>query len=293
MNELRFRPVMKTLDDEQISTLHEAVLSVLERTGVAVKHPKAKEIFSGIGCNVDSHRVRIPPRVVEKAISSAPKKVVLGNRDNTKSIILEGANTYFGATVDCVNYLDPDTRELSECKSDHVIAMTRLCESLNNYDWTMTLGIARDMPESIADKVVARIAMEHCSKPVIVSANDAASLKEMYEMALLCRGGGDNFRTAPLLGTLNCTISPLSYDDHLVEKDIFAAENAIPIVHYSGMQLGASFPATLAGGIVMGRCHKDTQVVTSLSPVPPFTVAIGRGTYPEIDVMQKLIEERT
>ncbi|MBF0202298.1 MAG: indolepyruvate oxidoreductase subunit beta [Desulfamplus sp.] len=43
----------------------------------------------------------------------------------------------------------------------------------------------------------------------------------------------------------------------------------------------------------MGRCHKETQVVTSLSPVPPFTVAIGRGTYPEIDVMQKLIEERT
>ncbi|SLM32332.1 Indolepyruvate oxidoreductase subunit iorB [Desulfamplus magnetovallimortis] len=43
----------------------------------------------------------------------------------------------------------------------------------------------------------------------------------------------------------------------------------------------------------MGRCNADTQVVTSLSPVPPFTAAIGRGIYPEIDEMKRLIEERT
>ena len=64
-------------------------------------------------------------------------------------------------------------------------------------------------------------------------------------MALLCKGGEEPFKKAPILGTLNCTISPLTYDDHLVEKNIYAAENEIPIVHYSGMQLGGSFPATL------------------------------------------------
>ena len=151
--------------------------------------------------------------------------------------------------------------ELSECTSDKVVPFTRLCERLDNYNWIMTLGISRDLPEKIIDRCVARIALEHCSKPVIVSCNDGESLREIYEMALLCQGGEENFKKAPILGTLNCTISPLAFDNHLVEKNIYAAKTGIPIVHYSGMQLGGSFPATLASGIVMGAAESLSGLV--------------------------------
>lgn len=269
---LNFTPTMKTLNEAQIAALHSATLAVLEKTGVSVKHPKGLEVFQKAGCHVDGNRVRFPPEVVERAIASAPKKVVMGNRDASTTLSLEGANTFFGATVDCVNYLDPDTQDVSECQSRHIVGMTQLCDVLDHYDWTMTLGICRDMPEPIADRIVARIALEHCTKPVIVSANDAESLKEMYEMAVMCRGGAAAFDEAPLLGTLNCTISPLMFDDHLVEKDIYAAEKGIPIVHYSGMQLGASFPATLAGGIVMGSAESLSGLVLqqTINPGAPF-----------------------
>lgn len=43
----------------------------------------------------------------------------------------------------------------------------------------------------------------------------------------------------------------------------------------------------------MNRCNPNTKVITSLSPVPPFTAAIGRGVYPEIDTIVSLIRERT
>lgn len=33
----------------------------------------------------------------------------------------------------------------------------------------------------------------------------------------------------------------------------------------------------------IGRCHAGATVVTSIHPLPPFTVAIGRGRYPAID----------
>lgn len=267
-----YTPSMTILTPDQMDALHNATLQILETTGVSIKHTKGLEILRKAGCKVDDDRVRIPAELVENAIASAPKKVTLGNRDNSKKIVLEGTNTYFGATIDCVNYLDPGTGEVSECTSDKVIAMTKLCESLDNYDWVMTLGIARDLPESIADRGVARIALEHCSKPVIVSCNDDKSLKEIYEMALACKGSKEAFDEAPLLGTLNCTISPLMHDDHLVEKNIFAAEKGIPIVHYSGMQLGGSFPATLASGIVMGSAESLSGLVLqqAINPGAPF-----------------------
>ena len=43
----------------------------------------------------------------------------------------------------------------------------------------------------------------------------------------------------------------------------------------------------------LNKCHRDTVVVTNLAPVPPFTVAIGKGVYPEMDRIQALIRAKT
>ncbi|MGC8490327.1 MAG: indolepyruvate oxidoreductase subunit beta [Syntrophobacteraceae bacterium] len=41
------------------------------------------------------------------------------------------------------------------------------------------------------------------------------------------------------------------------------------------------------------KCNKDTVVVTNLAPLPPFTVAIGRGVYPDLGKLQELIRAKT
>ena len=43
----------------------------------------------------------------------------------------------------------------------------------------------------------------------------------------------------------------------------------------------------------LGKCHRDTVVITNLAQLPPFTVAIGRGVYPDLDRVQSLIREKT
>jgi indolepyruvate ferredoxin oxidoreductase, beta subunit len=43
----------------------------------------------------------------------------------------------------------------------------------------------------------------------------------------------------------------------------------------------------------MNRCNSKTVVITNLSPLPPFTVTIGRGKYPDLEQAQKLIREKT
>jgi indolepyruvate ferredoxin oxidoreductase beta subunit len=43
----------------------------------------------------------------------------------------------------------------------------------------------------------------------------------------------------------------------------------------------------------LGKCHRHTTVITNLAPLPPFTVAIGKGTYPDLGQLQTLIRERT
>ncbi|RJQ86124.1 MAG: pyruvate ferredoxin oxidoreductase [Desulfobacteraceae bacterium] len=43
----------------------------------------------------------------------------------------------------------------------------------------------------------------------------------------------------------------------------------------------------------LGKCNRNTVVVTNMAPVPPFTVAIGKGTYPDVNHIQELIRSKT
>lgn len=43
----------------------------------------------------------------------------------------------------------------------------------------------------------------------------------------------------------------------------------------------------------IGKCNLKTVAITNLSPLPPFTVAIGNGEYPDIEHIQNLIREKT
>jgi indolepyruvate ferredoxin oxidoreductase beta subunit len=39
----------------------------------------------------------------------------------------------------------------------------------------------------------------------------------------------------------------------------------------------------------LNKCNTNSTVITNLSPVPPFMVAIGKGTYPDLNQIQTLI----
>jgi indolepyruvate ferredoxin oxidoreductase beta subunit len=43
----------------------------------------------------------------------------------------------------------------------------------------------------------------------------------------------------------------------------------------------------------LNKCNADTVVITNTAPLPPFTVAIGKGTYPDLKVVQELIRSKT
>jgi indolepyruvate ferredoxin oxidoreductase beta subunit len=43
----------------------------------------------------------------------------------------------------------------------------------------------------------------------------------------------------------------------------------------------------------LNKCNADSVVITNTAPLPPFTVAIGKGTYPDIQELQELIRNKT
>jgi len=134
-DELYFKPRLKVINDAQIAQLHEATLDVLERTGVKITHPRALEILSGAGARIvgDGDCVKIPGWLVEDAIRKAPSRIVLGSRTGKRTVFLERDKSFFGPSLDCIDYMDPETHERSRFTSEHVKVTAALCDALPHF----------------------------------------------------------------------------------------------------------------------------------------------------------------
>ncbi len=260
-DELYFKPQLRVINDDQVEQIHAATLEVLERTGVKITHPRALEILSGCGARVQGDRVRFPSWMVQDAIRSAPSRLVLGKRTGQRTVFLERDKSFFGPSLDCIDYLDPETGERSRFNSQHAVVTAALCDGLPQFQWCMTIGMADDVPADIADRVVARNVMQYCEKPLVFCCKDTNSVKDIHEMALLLCGGKENFDRAPCIVHYSEPISPLLYYDPAVDKIMYCAQHNIPLINFPAPQACGSAPATFAGTIVQAGAESLSGLV--------------------------------
>jgi len=271
-DELYFKPKLQVINADQIAQIHCATLDVLERTGIQVTHPKALEILRGNGAFVNNNRVRLPAWMVEKAIRAAPSRLALGRRTGQRTVALERDKSFFGPSLDCIDYQDPHTQKRVRFTSEHVKATAALCNTLPSFEWCMTIGMADDMPADIADRVIARNVMQYCEKPLVFCCKDTNSVKDIYEMALLLCGGKENFDKTPYVVHYSEPISPLVYYDPAIEKVMYCAEKRIPLINFPAPQCAGSAPATLAGNIIQASAESLSGLVLHqlVNPGAPF-----------------------
>jgi len=269
---LHIKPRQRFLSTAQIQGLHEATLALMERTGFKVTHGKAKEILHGHGCWVDGDRVRLPGWLVEKALSTVPSQVVFYDRNRTAQVVLKDDDTWYGPTLDAYDYLDPETGQrrpftLADCRKTAALA-----EALDNFTWVMTIGICADGPPAMTDRLIAKEALTGCSKPLLFCCNSLEAMKDIYDMAVAIAGDEQRLKSQPNILGFEAPISPLTYDDALIDRLLFAAEKGLPQVCYSGPQAGSTSPATLAGTVVQGSAESLLGIVLAqlVSPGAPF-----------------------
>ena len=83
--------------------LHKATLELLEQIGVEVMYEPALDLFAAAGADVQARRVRIPGRLVDAALASAPTEWPVKPRGgDTEPLVLRDGEVYFGTGSDCL-----------------------------------------------------------------------------------------------------------------------------------------------------------------------------------------------
>ncbi|MBL7062774.1 MAG: trimethylamine methyltransferase family protein [Anaerolineae bacterium] len=250
------------LTQEQLETLKGGTLHLLEEVGVHFPSRRALEIFADHGARVDMDReiARIPPDLVEKALSTAPRSFVLGGREERFDLVLDGSCSYLCTDGTGVHVIDLETREMRPSRKEDVERMARVCDSLPLISFFWPLVSAQDYGRTAPlHQCYAGLTntLKHVRGGMTVFPQLAPYV---VEMATVVAGSEEERRRRPPICANICTIAPLAQDSDGIETALVYAEAGIPTSFMAMTTMGSTAPATPLGGLVVG----DAEVVSAM-----------------------------
>lgn len=252
---------LRVLTPEQCAEIHHATLEILEDVGVLVHDDAALETLRRGGAFVDGNRVRFPSALVEKAVHSAPSRVVLCDRNGNRKIFLEGNKFYFGPGPTNNYVLDPLTGE----RRKPALADTRLAstviDALPNIDFQMDMGTPQDVPPARADVLAFAAMLSTSPKPIVHWGFGVPGYRAMLEMGLAVAGSLRELQACPFFCLYSEPTSPLQHSRDAVQKLLFMAEYNLPVIYTPAPMAGATAPVTMAGTLIISLAENLSGLV--------------------------------
>ena len=245
-------PLFSRLDARQEKLIHQASLDILEQIGVRLYLPEAIDVLKKAGASVsEGNLVRVPTRLVEKALTTAPKLVVLYDRHGNPVMPLEGGRCFYGPGSDCLNLIDHRTGERRRPVIGDVEDGVRLCDALENVDFVMSMVLPTDVNQTIADTYQMEAMLCHTTKPIVYVSYDTRGLVDAVEMAEVVVGGVEALQQKPILTCYINVVSGAVHNEVGLKKLMYLAEKGIPILYIPGSNAGVTSPMTMPGAVAL------------------------------------------
>jgi trimethylamine---corrinoid protein Co-methyltransferase len=237
---------------EDLEMIHDATLEVLEYTGLYVQSNDAIAIYEGGGCIVDRKKqiVKIPAHIVEDAIQSSPKKVLLAGRDPKHDIVLESGRVNFCPFGEGVMVIDPYSGEYRKSTKKDKGDVARLVDALDQYDMLENTVAPRDVHPELESLHNYEVTISNTTKHVPQPCHDKRSAQLLIKMAAAVAGGKENLKDRPIVSGCTCPQSPLTISEGCADPIIEYARANLPQNILSMALAGATSPVTLAGTLV-------------------------------------------
>jgi trimethylamine---corrinoid protein Co-methyltransferase len=247
-------PRFRKLSDDQVERLHHASLEILDRTGIRLYEPEALELLEKKGVHPeDGNRVRIPPGLVEWALSVAPKRAVLCDRSGRRVMPLERNNVFFGTGSDCPNVIDVRTGERRPGLLQDIVEASIVCDALENIDFLMSFCNASDLPQDTADRHQMRAMLMNSTKPILFVTTEFEGSIDVIHMAEAVAGGEEELRRNPICACYINVSHPLRHNQEALRKLLFLSGKGLPTTYTPVVLRGGTGPVTAAGAIALAN----------------------------------------
>ncbi|MHA1743017.1 MAG: trimethylamine methyltransferase family protein [Candidatus Heimdallarchaeota archaeon] len=292
------RPAIHVLDEELKKKVISEAKEILAEIGAFIENQEALELLKENDAEIDieKHRVKFPPDLIEKALSTAPSIIPLFDREGKKVCDLTKENICFDPGSAALTVLDYQTGEIRSAVTRDYVEFTKVVEQLEYIKAQSTAIICSDVPKELSDKYRLFLSLIFSSKPIVTGTFLKTNFAAMKKMLVAIRGSEKELKQKPLAIFDACPSPPLKWSDLTCQSIIDAAKAGIPSEFVSMPMTGANAPVTILGAIVQHTAETlaglvITQLVSPSAPViwggSPAAFDMRKGTTPmgSIDTM--------
>lgn len=278
------------LAGDQIELVDAASRDLLQDPGLLCYNVDAAKLFEKAGAQVEEAgecvRIRMPGILVDRALTTAPSRIVLGARKRENRLVLDareprvrfgsGSETNVWLDVDFVDKLPTLTR--AEGTIERLCKAAHLCDNLEHLDFFIRCVNIRDEEVTHKNKDVNKFlaSLNNITKHVQAGLTDIRALNDVVHIGEIIAGGKEAFQKEPVLSFITCVIkSPLQVVDDTAAKLIEISKLRVPVVISSCPMGGATGPFDEFGMVAQINAEVLAGVVLNQLVAPGAPVLYG------------------
>lgn len=268
------RPELKYLSDQELQRVHEKALEMLWDMGMRFENEEAREYFAGAGAEINGDIVKIPARVVEKALETVPKRdhfVLYGRTPDRDVKVWENIPSLAAMTM-ATNVIDVENGERRLATDRDLEMITRIMEKLDSVTSASALVTPQNVPMEASDWYTWAISIKNSTKHITGGAVGKEGVRDAIKMASLAAGSEEEFLKRPFISFWVLTMPPLRVDENTANVLMEASKYKVPTVISSGGILGITSPMSVESALVHTHaeilaCITLSQLVCAGAPV--------------------------
>ena len=258
------------LSKTEKESIHSAVCHVLENVGIAFQSDKAVEVFKKHGAKTDGNMIYISEKLLMSSLKNTPRSFKVCGRSKERDFVVGGGAPAFAPASGPVFVKTGNEKKLAG-KQDY-INLLKLMETSEVVNFANFIVVEpQDMPEQQRKlhQIAQTLAMT--TKPLVgMAMGPGMSDKALRLISDFYAGLSEN-RTIGIISP----ISPLVYDQAMLEHVFAYAEHRQPLMFASCSLPGATSPVTLAGTVVIDSAQSLAGIVLAQLLRPGLPVLFG------------------
>jgi len=197
-DDIAMRPHLSLLSRQDQDKIHRAAFQILSDIGMKLFQDEALALLRDAGCAVSEDRmVKIPGRLVEQAVASAPKSIAVYDREGKPAMDLGGRRSYFGTGSDLIYSVTSQTMQRHRCVLADVGRAARVADALPNIDFIMSFAHPSDVPATRSYLHSFQSMALNSTKPIVCTAAGRSDLSAIWQIGCILRNGEEQLRAKP------------------------------------------------------------------------------------------------
>ena len=204
---------LKVLSENEILTIHENSLVILESVGLRVESKKILDLLQKKSCivNFENERVKFPPSIVEECLSTLPSQIPIFKRDGDLAFILGDGGRYCVSGHNAVFVLVNETGERRNSTVKDVENFAILSDKLSEVDMVGVPVMPQDVTPQTTLLYAIQAILENSKKPIFFSSESEIINQAVIDMGKVITGKEKLKGCSPMISQLSTT-SPLYWE---------------------------------------------------------------------------------